>query len=105
MTQKNLGIENVGQAKKEIPDLKVYGDGDAWVLLCKASSVEQGWMKSTKVMNVPGGCVIQVSTQQRSNGIDPNTYAVAEAITFVPGICIAENGMKTIRYLTRITGA
>lgn len=85
MTQKSLGIKNIKEAKDKIPDLKVYGDGDTWVLLCKASSEAQGWMKSTKVMNVPGGCLVQVSTQQRSYGIN-TTYSVAEAVTFVPDV-------------------
>ena len=102
MTQKNLGIKNIKQAQQEIPDLKVYGNGDTWVLLCKASSEEQGWMKSTKVMNVPGGCVIQVSTQQVSHN---GTYAVAEAVTFVPGVWIDQNSANSDPYLTRITGA
>lgn len=93
MTQKNLGIENVEQAKKEIPDLKVFGDGDTWVLLCKASSEKQGWMKSTKVMNVFGGCVVQVSTQQRSN-TTLGAYAVAEAVTYVPGVQIDTTGKQ-----------
>ncbi|KKN19573.1 hypothetical protein LCGC14_0944300 [marine sediment metagenome] len=89
MTQKNLGIENIKQATDEIPDLKVFGDGDTWALLCKASSEKQGWMKSTKVMNVPGGCVVQVTTQQRSGGVVRSvTYAIAEAVTFVPGVQI-----------------
>ena len=51
-----------------------FGDPDTWVLICKASNA--GWMKSTKGMNVPGGVIIQVTTQQGDN--------VAEALTFVP---------------------
>jgi len=81
---KDLAITNVKEAQAIIPDLKVFGDGDRWVLLCKASSEQQGWMKSTKVMNVPGGCVVQVTTQQQSN--------VAEALTYVPGVQIGEDG-------------
>ncbi len=92
---KDLGITNVREAKAAIPDLQVFGDGDRWVLLCKASSEEQGWMKSTKVMNVPGGCVVQVTTQQRMDGINVQkayTYAIAEALTYVPGVAIGEDG-------------
>ena len=77
---KDLGITNVQEAKDKIKDLKVYGDGDTWVLLCKASSVKEDWMKSTKVMNVPGGCVVQVTTQEQSH--------IAEAVTYVPGVHI-----------------
>lgn len=100
---KNLGITSVADAKESIPDLKVFGDGDRWVLLCKASSETEGWMKSTKVMNVPGGCVVQVTTQQRMNGINIQTeytYALAEALTYVPGVQIGEDG-KGNRVLTR----
>ena len=88
---KDLGIRNVQEAIAKIKDLKVFGDGDRWVLLCKASSEQQGWMKSTKVMNVPGGCVVQVTTQQRS-GIVEITYALAVALTYVPGVSIGEDG-------------
>ena len=81
--EKTLGIENVTQAKEQINDIKVYGDGDTFALLCKASSESQGWMKSTKVCNVPNGCIVQVSTQQKN---PDGSYSVAEALTFVPGV-------------------
>ncbi len=88
MTEKDLGISEVKQAKKNISDLVVYGNGDTFQLLCKASSQEQGWMKSTKVCNVDGGCIVQVTTQQRN----PNgSYALAEALTFVPNNHIDSN--------------
>lgn len=82
MTEKDLGITEVRGAKANISDLVVYGDGDTFRLLCKASSQEQGWMKSTKVCNVVGGCIVQVTTQQRN---PDGSYAVAEALTYVPG--------------------
>ena len=81
--EKDLGITEVRSAKANISDLVVYGDGDTFALLCKASSQEQGWMKSTKVANVPGGCIVQVTTQQRN---PDGSYAVAEALSFVPGV-------------------
>ncbi len=95
-TRKSLGIENVKEAKDTIPDLKVYGDGDTWKLLCKASSETQGWMKSTKVMNVPGGCLVQVTTQQRNvSTYGPTSIsALAEAITFVPGVQITNDATR-----------
>jgi hypothetical protein len=81
--EKDLNISEVRQAQKNISDLKVYGDGDTFALLCKASSQEQGWMKSTKVCNLDNGCIVQVTTQQRN---PDGSYAVAEALTFVPGV-------------------
>ncbi len=83
MAEKMLDISEVKQAKDNISDLAVYGDGDTFALLCKASSQEQGWMKSTKVCNVAGGCIVQVTTQQRN---PDGSYAVAEALTYVPGM-------------------
>ncbi|MGF9766862.1 hypothetical protein [Bacillus albus] len=85
MKEKDLNISEVRGAKKNISDLQVYGDGDTFALLCKASSQEQGWMKSTKVCNVPGGCVMQVTTQQKN---PDGSYSVAEALTYVPGAMI-----------------
>jgi len=81
--EKDLGITEVRGAKANIQDLVVYGDGDTFALLCKASSQEQGWMKSTKVCNVVGGCIVQVTTQQRN---PDGSYALAEALTYVPGV-------------------
>lgn len=78
--EKILDISEVKGAKANISDLVVYGDGDTFALLCKASSKEQGWMKSTKVCNVHNGCIMQVTTQQGNN--------IAEAITFVPNVNI-----------------
>jgi hypothetical protein len=55
----------------------VFGDGDLFKLISKASSKNEGWMKSTKAMQIDDvGCVIQVTTQQADN--------VSEALTFVP---------------------
>ena len=82
MEEKDLGITEVRGAKANIPDLTIYGNGDTFTLLCKASSQEQGWMKSTKVCNVTGGCIVQVTTQQKNIDL---TYSLAEALTYVPG--------------------
>lgn len=76
-TKKTKDIKNIEHAKQKIGDLFVYGNGDAWQLVCKASSKKEGWMKSTKAMDVGAGLLIQVSTQQGSE--------VAEAITYLPG--------------------
>ena len=59
----------------------VYGNTDSFQLICKASSESEGWMKSTKALEIPGvGCLVQVTTQQGNN--------VAEALAFVPGVKI-----------------
>jgi len=65
--EKALDVQNVEDAKAKVSDIKVVGNGDTFALLCKASSKSQGWMKSAKAMEVPGGCVMQVTTQQGDN--------------------------------------
>lgn len=82
--EKTLFNSDVDGAKKNVPDLVVFGNGDLWQLVSKASSQREGWMKSTKVKRVPGvGCFLQVTTQQRN---PDGSYAVAEAVTFAPGV-------------------
>ena len=71
------------QASVQVKDIQFWGNGDTFKLISKASSQEEGWMKSTKAMQIKGvGCVIQVTTQQGDN--------IAEALTFVPGAKIEE---------------
>lgn len=96
ITPKTLHNSDVSGAKQNVPDLKVVGNGDSFQLLCKASSQEEGWMKSTKAMNIPGlGCIVQVTTQQRN---PDGSYALAEAVCFVPGsgIDTDENGGRKL---------
>lgn len=86
MTEKTISNTSASETAKNVKDVKFFGNGDAWKLICKAWSEEEGWMKSTKAMELPGGCLVQVSTQQDD--------IVAEALTFVPGVKlkIDENG-------------
>ena len=96
MEEKTLHNSDVSGARQNVKDIQVVGNGDMFRLLCKASSQAQGWMKSTKAMEVPGGCVVQVTTQQRN---PDGSYAVAEALTYVPGVQIVndvDGGRKLI---------
>lgn len=81
MADKTLHNSDVSGAHKNVKDLQVVGNGDSFQLLCKASSQSEGWMKSTKAMEFPAGCLVQVTTQQRN---PDGSYAVAEALAFVP---------------------
>lgn len=81
-SEKTLHNSDVSGARKNVKDIQVVGNGDSFQLLFKASSQAEGWMKSTKAMEIPGvGCVVQVTTQQRN---PDGSYSVAEALTFVP---------------------
>jgi hypothetical protein len=89
---KTLHNSDVSGARQNVPDIKVVGNGDTFLLLCKASSKEEGWMKSTKAMEIEGvGCVVQVTTQQGDN--------IAEALTFVPGVKITGDAINGGRKL------
>ena len=95
--EKTLGNTDVNGASKNVSDLVVFGNGDTFKLICKASSQAEGWMKSTKAMEIEGvGCVIQVTTQQGNQ--------IAEALTFVRGVRIQEfyNGGKGVATERRI---
>ena len=82
MNNKSLDNTDISGAKVNVKDIIVFGDGDLFKLISKASSKSEGWMKSTKAMDVGHGLVIQVTTQQNDN--------VAEALTFVPGVHLEE---------------
>jgi hypothetical protein len=80
---KTLVNTDANGAAKNVKDIIFWGDGDTFKLISKASSIEEGWMKSTKAMQIDYvGCVIQVSTQQGDN--------VAEALTFVANVKIKD---------------
>jgi hypothetical protein len=95
---KTLDNSDFEQVKAKVSDIKLTGDGDLFKVLSKASSDSEGWMKSTKAMQLPGGCLVQVTTQQRN---PDGSYAIAEALSYVPGVLIAEdvnNGRRLIAW-------
>ena len=80
---KSLENTDANGTKKNVKDVVFWGNDSAFKLICKTSSQEEGWMKSTKAMEIHGvGCVVQVTTQQGDN--------IAEALTFVPNVHIDE---------------
>lgn len=96
---KTLHNSDISGARANVKDIKVSGDGDLFKLLCKASSEKEGWMKSTKAMAIEGcGCVVQVTTQQRN---PDGSYAVAEAVCFVPDAVIRPDPIHNGRRLAR----
>ena len=94
---KTLHNSDVSGARKNVSDLNIFGDGNTFKLLCKASSQSEDWMKSTKAMEIANvGCVVQVTTQQGNQ--------VAEALTFVPNVKIElidgddKNGRRLVKF-------
>lgn len=89
MSPKTLGNTDVNAAKKNVSDLVVFGNGDLFKLISKASSQSEGWMKSTKAMDVGIGCFVQITTQQRN---PDGSYTVGEGLAYAAGIYIAGEG-------------
>ena len=80
MAKKTLGVTSNEDLKEKVSDVELAGVYDPWTLIAKASSESQGWMKSTKAMNMPQGVLIQVTTQ--------NGDHVAEALAYVPNTTV-----------------
>jgi hypothetical protein len=77
MSERSMNNTSEASAKRAADDLQLFGNTDAWVLICKASSQSQGWMRSTKAMDLPKGVLVQVSSIQGKE--------IAEAVVYVPG--------------------
>lgn len=87
MENKALDVTNMEEVKEKVSDVKVYGNPGKWICVGKASSERQGWMKSTKVVVMAGGLLVQTSTQQKN---EDGSYALADALAFVPGGTLAD---------------
>jgi len=93
---KTLHNSDKSGTRVNVPDVVIVGNVDLFQLLCKASSQKEGWMKSTKAMQLHNGCLVQVTTHQRNHD---GTNSIAEALTFVPGAKIVDdvnNGRRLI---------
>jgi len=96
MEEKTLHNSDVSGTRQNVKDVDVVGNVDMFQLLCKASSQNEGWMKSTKACAVPGGCIVQVTTQQKN---PDGSYTIAEALSYIPDVKIGDdenNGRKLI---------
>lgn len=88
LAPKTLNNVDGQTAKANVSDMEVFGDVNMFKVLCKASSKAQGWMKSTKAMEIFSlGVVVQTTTQQRNAD---GTNSIAESLVFVPGTKLIE---------------
>lgn len=69
----------IAAAEAEGERVDVLGNPDQLKLLFKVQGL--GWRKSTKAMDVPGGCLVQVTNERLSPDGD---WTVAEALQYVP---------------------
>jgi hypothetical protein len=96
--EKPVDVINSQDLKKKVQDVTTFGNPDAFQLFCKASSKEQGWMKSTKICNVPRtGCVMQTETQIRN---PDGSYTSSQALVFIPNVHMhTEGGAPVLGHL------
>ncbi|MGB0847797.1 MAG: hypothetical protein ACPGSM_13785 [Thiolinea sp.] len=81
----------------DLPDeVKTYGDPDQLKLLFKAQG--KGWKKSTKALQLPGGCLIQVTTERQSTDGD---WANAEAVEFIPNVKLEQTENSFFRLVEK----
>lgn len=95
-TLNNRDEADEAEAKAAVGDVVIFGNTDMWKLISKASSKKEGWMKSTKAMELPeaGGVLVQVTTQQGDH--------VAEALAFCPDAMLVEIGEQDDKTLWEI---
>jgi hypothetical protein len=65
-------------AKPAATKIKITGDATLWTTLQQITDTSNGWTKTTRAMQVPGG--VLVNTCSRKKGSD----VAAEALCFVP---------------------
>ncbi len=87
MKEKSLHNTTANGAKKNVKDIQFWGDPDTFLLISKASSESEGWMKSTKAMPAGTSVVVQVTTQQRN---PDGSYSISDALTTVDNAIIWE---------------
>lgn len=81
---KSFGNTDSSTTTSNVPDVVFWGDTDLWKLICKASSKQEKWMKSTKAMEIANvGCLVQVTTQYGEE-------VLIESLTFAPMTKIEE---------------
>jgi hypothetical protein len=101
---RTLNVTSVSEAKTNIADFAFKGNPDTWRLICKAWSYVEGWMRSTKAMEIPGtGCLVNVSSVVDSDydddGKPVGQQVVSESVTFVPGVKLIDSGDGTFEFV------
>ena len=87
----------VMQAADLKTETTIIGDPDQFKLLFKVTG--ERWKKSTKAMQVEGGCLVQVTTEQ----LNPDgSLSAAEAVAFIPGVGIEDDADRKGRHLCRL---
>jgi len=93
--ERTLTTTTVEEAKAS--GVVLTGAADKWLCIAKAVNKDEGWMRSTKAMQIgAAGCLVQTSyIWTNSDG----TKGCFEAVCFAPSVNLIEEGGKA-RFLT-----
>jgi hypothetical protein len=82
-------------------EVKILGNPDRFKLLFKAQGIYEGslFKKSTKAMQVPGGCVVQVTNERRN---PDGSWSVAESLTCISGEIKIEDDVNSGHFLDSV---
>jgi hypothetical protein len=90
-----IGEQKIVTKTSDIQNIEIYGNPDLFQLLFKAES--STFKKSTKAMQVTGGCIVQVTSEKIN---EDGSWSIAEGLTFVPNVAIKDAPNGNGRYLS-----
>lgn len=89
---RDLTAHDPEDAKRKMPDIEVFGDPGAWVLIAKASSKSGGWMKTTKAMKIGDqSLLVQTETEFHDVRYDNEPPSLSQALTYVPSATLKQD--------------
>lgn len=90
--RRELNNTSLETARANVPDMLVHGDPNAWICIAKASSKAEGFMASTKVMNLPNGALIESLRREYAEASGFPSVAVSVALAYVPDLNVHKEG-------------
>ena len=64
-------------------EIKSIGNPGLYKIICKSANPAEGWSTSTYGMDVPGGCLVRVTTEEHN---PDGSLSLSEALAFVPEV-------------------
>ena len=71
--------EELAALEAEAPRVELFATERGWEPVCRACCEAEGWVRTTRRLQVPGGHLYQTETQQAGIG-------VSQALAFVPAV-------------------
>jgi len=101
MESRTLTNTNITDVKENVSDVVIFGDPNTWILVSKASSRKQGFMKSTKAM-----CLYRIGILVQTETMETNpdgTRSVSQSLQLVPEACLVFDGKTDSYHIQKAT--